>query len=210
MPRAIAAKPTLYRGVAFRSRLEARWAVVFDSLGIRWQYEPHTFDVGHNGYTPDFYIDGGDEDHENEWGHFVEVKPGDAVSRNERERIAEIARAWNQVTYHDDDDHGEPTALLLLGLIPRITSPEPAADPMFSALHNDGRGGLYVAGAMLCGTEEGYGHGSGYFTVFGESAIPESAVRWDPLLGPIDSVGPMSESVRRAFQNASLFSHKDF
>jgi hypothetical protein len=31
--------PTRYKGYHFRSRLEARWAVFFDALGLRWQYE---------------------------------------------------------------------------------------------------------------------------------------------------------------------------
>jgi hypothetical protein len=30
---------TLYRGYRFRSRTEARWAVFFDKLGLRWDYE---------------------------------------------------------------------------------------------------------------------------------------------------------------------------
>lgn len=52
----IQAKPTLYKGVRFRSRLEARWAVFFDSLGLRWLYEPKTDAVG---YMPDFDLDAG-------------------------------------------------------------------------------------------------------------------------------------------------------
>ena len=36
-------KPTKYAGILFRSRLEARWAVFFDALGISWEYEPETF-----------------------------------------------------------------------------------------------------------------------------------------------------------------------
>lgn len=30
---------TRYKGYLFRSRLEARWAVFLDSLGITWEYE---------------------------------------------------------------------------------------------------------------------------------------------------------------------------
>lgn len=30
---------TEYGGYKFRSRLEARWAVFFDMLGIKWEYE---------------------------------------------------------------------------------------------------------------------------------------------------------------------------
>lgn len=45
--------PTLYSGVNFRSRLEARWAIMFDLLGITWEYEP-AFPLA--GYIPDFLI----------------------------------------------------------------------------------------------------------------------------------------------------------
>ena len=48
---------TKYKGYKFRSRLEARWAVFFDSLGLDWEYEKEGFDLG-NGlyYLPDFYL----------------------------------------------------------------------------------------------------------------------------------------------------------
>jgi len=59
---------TRYQGYHFRSRLEARWAVFFDTLGIPWEYEPQGFELvplgtgrqqddvhlGH--YLPDFYL----------------------------------------------------------------------------------------------------------------------------------------------------------
>lgn len=44
--------PTRYAGVTFRSRLEARWAAMFDLLGWRWAYEPEDL----AGYIPDFVI----------------------------------------------------------------------------------------------------------------------------------------------------------
>lgn len=53
----IAVKPTWYNGVFFRSRLEARWAVFFDALGISWRYEPEKYDTPHGPYIPDFEID---------------------------------------------------------------------------------------------------------------------------------------------------------
>lgn len=36
---------TLYRGYRFRSRLEARWAVFFDTVRIPWQYEEEGYDL---------------------------------------------------------------------------------------------------------------------------------------------------------------------
>jgi len=55
------AKPTLYRGVTYRSRTEARWAVFFDSLALKHEYEPCYFAEAWGTYTPDFYIHRDDE-----------------------------------------------------------------------------------------------------------------------------------------------------
>lgn len=48
----ISAIPTDYRGVHFRSRLEAKWACFFDNVGWPWEYEPIDLD----GYIPDFIL----------------------------------------------------------------------------------------------------------------------------------------------------------
>lgn len=49
--------PTTYRGIEFRSKLEAKYAQAFDRLGIVWEYEGHgfAFDDG-TWYCPDFYM----------------------------------------------------------------------------------------------------------------------------------------------------------
>lgn len=52
----IQAIETKYRGCRFRSRLEARWAVFFDSLGLEWQYEKEGFNINGENYLPDFYF----------------------------------------------------------------------------------------------------------------------------------------------------------
>jgi hypothetical protein len=41
----IKAIETRYAGCRFRSRLEARWAVLFNHLGIVWEYEPQGFEL---------------------------------------------------------------------------------------------------------------------------------------------------------------------
>jgi hypothetical protein len=56
--------PTLYDGIQYRSRLEAKWAAFFDLLGWPFQYEP--FDL--KGWIPDFLILG-------KYQVLVEVKP---------------------------------------------------------------------------------------------------------------------------------------
>lgn len=48
---------TVYNGHRFRSRLEARWAIFFDILGIKWVYEPEGFVLSDKTcYLPDFYL----------------------------------------------------------------------------------------------------------------------------------------------------------
>lgn len=52
-------KPTVYRGVTFDSRLEARWAIIFDNCPniLHFTYHPITWTLS-NGwqYTPDFQV----------------------------------------------------------------------------------------------------------------------------------------------------------
>jgi hypothetical protein len=47
---------TVYNGYRFRSRLEARWAVFFDALGIKYEYEKEGFDLDGVQYLPDFWL----------------------------------------------------------------------------------------------------------------------------------------------------------
>jgi hypothetical protein len=78
----IAAHPTTYNGVNFRSRLEARWAAFFDLNGWEWSYEPVDLD----GWSPDFLLD----------GHLVEIKPFVKVaSQSLIERAMLLSRRLN-------------------------------------------------------------------------------------------------------------------
>lgn len=48
---------TKYKGCLFRSRLEARWAVFFDEMGIPWEYEKEGYNLPTVGwYLPDFWL----------------------------------------------------------------------------------------------------------------------------------------------------------
>lgn len=57
----IKAIETRYSGYLFRSRLEARWAVFFDALGLEWDYEDEGYAIptaiGTIRYLADFWID---------------------------------------------------------------------------------------------------------------------------------------------------------
>ena len=75
----IKAIETRYKGYRFRSRLEARWAVFFDALGIKWSYEAEGYDLGEYGwYLPDFYLPQVDR--------FCEIKPTVEAAELERNR----------------------------------------------------------------------------------------------------------------------------
>lgn len=70
MDKTIKAIETRYKGYRFRSRLEARWAVYFDAIGMKWEYEKEGYDLGDLGwYLPDFWFP--------ELRLWAEVKPDD-------------------------------------------------------------------------------------------------------------------------------------
>ena len=52
----IKAIETEYDGHRFRSRLEARWAVFFNAVGLTYEYEIEGFEMDGTRYLPDFYI----------------------------------------------------------------------------------------------------------------------------------------------------------
>jgi len=69
-------KPTKYNGYNFRSRTEARWAVFFDALGIKYHYEHEDFMLSEKErYLPDFWLPG--------LNSFAEVKGGSGFSDDE-------------------------------------------------------------------------------------------------------------------------------
>lgn len=76
---------TTYRGYRFRSRLEARWAVFFDALGMQWEYEPEGFDLDGMRYLPDFHLP--------ELKHWVEVKPSDEALQLDAPKLAGFVSA---------------------------------------------------------------------------------------------------------------------
>ena len=83
----IQAIETHYKGYRFRSRLEARWAVFFDVLGIEWQYEPEGYNIDGVMYLPDFYLP--------QVGMFAEIKPA-GLSEDEIEKVNSLAYNTNK------------------------------------------------------------------------------------------------------------------
>lgn len=89
---------TIYRGYRFRSRLEARWAVFFTSIGIEWQYEAQGFEAHGERYLPDFFLP--------KHGAWVEVKGDRNAIYADRARMTCVLQA------------GGPLPLIVLGDVP--------------------------------------------------------------------------------------------
>lgn len=66
----IPARPTLYKGIQMRSRLEADFAGMIDRQGWEWAYEPECFASEGGQWLPDFRIMAKDGN-----PIYVEVKP---------------------------------------------------------------------------------------------------------------------------------------
>jgi hypothetical protein len=91
--------PTNYGGYRFRSRLEARWAVFYDTAGIRWRYETEGYVTGAGPYLPDFYIPHLD--------CFIEIK-GECPTLQEQHKSDALCLALHKPVY------------LFFGQIPRM------------------------------------------------------------------------------------------
>lgn len=94
-------KPTWYDNYFFRSKLEAKWAVFFDLLKIKWGYEPESFtcDDGSQ-YTPDFYLP--DVYLRKIKGVYIEIKPDHFHDSNYTRRIASSLKDGNLVVLYGD------------------------------------------------------------------------------------------------------------
>lgn len=117
---------TRYAGCRFRSRLEARWAVFFDKLGIKWEYEPQGYTVGpsRRAYLPDFRLP--------ELQTFVEVK-GEA-ERLDIDLLVDLTR------------YGEEPYTVVLGNVPAMEVGRIPTHTLFmkSGDYADGREGSCV------------------------------------------------------------------
>lgn len=104
MNQIIPAIETRYAGCLFRSRLEARWAVFYDSLGIEWRYEPEGFDLKDLGwYLPDFWLP--------ELGLVIEIKPDSDFREETLQKLRLAAEALNARTgllFYGDIPRGDP------------------------------------------------------------------------------------------------------
>lgn len=90
---------TKYKGYHFRSRLEARWAVFLDALGVTWEYEPEGFDLGEAGwYLPDFKVFKNCHGRVSEDYVWLEIK-GVPPSPSEQAKVLALAAASGKMVF---------------------------------------------------------------------------------------------------------------
>lgn len=82
---------TEYSGHLFRSRLEARYAVMFDYLGWKWEYEKEGYELKSGRYLPDFWFP--------EIEIFAEIKPNGIILQKDLQRIDELSYHYPVILY---------------------------------------------------------------------------------------------------------------
>ena len=125
----IEARPTTYKGVQMRSRLEAKVAAHFDKKGWDWEYEPVCFAGDKGQYLPDFRITYElfysywceEEGEENpisigKFHTYIEVKPTYAMAAKALEKMKVIWESENTATL--EVWIGTKAVLRLLGALP--------------------------------------------------------------------------------------------
>jgi len=124
--------PTEYNYRRFRSRLEARWARMFDLLGWPYEYEPYDL----NGWIPDFVLLGHEE-------ILVEVKPFHRLEQFDTEKVIRAAAGTDK----------QGLEVLLLGFtLPRTEEGDLAVGWLGEAYDT----GYWFEPAPFCGTDQSF------------------------------------------------------
>ena len=94
---------TRYAGRRFRSRTEARYAVLFDALTLDWDYEPEGFQLDDGSrYLPDFFVrypEGSGT--AKAWpgaGYWVEIKAGTPTPAD-ISKLSQVAKGTGHLAY---------------------------------------------------------------------------------------------------------------
>lgn len=153
---------TRYKGYRFRSRLEARWAVFFDALGIKWEYEPEGYDLGEAGwYLPDFMIYIGD----NSAPVWFEVK-GKKATKDDIKKLEYLCEATNTHGFIASGTMDCPTVKIsrkglaeVSGAIIHHRAPKSAIDSAINSTANQVEDIRSFEKTLICGFyEDGYGN----------------------------------------------------
>lgn len=82
---------TTYLGTVYRSRIEARWAIFLDEMGINFEYEKEGFELKDGTpYLPDFYLP--------EENYYLEIK-GTKYSDKESSKASLLAEESETVVF---------------------------------------------------------------------------------------------------------------
>lgn len=113
----IKAIETEYKGYRFRSRLEARWAVFFDAIGMEFQYEHQGYEKEiYEGkvyrYLPDFYLPS--------LKMHAEVKGDPHWNEKEGHDFGWFLDYDCPLPHFTDSKYEHPGGLILLGEVPHI------------------------------------------------------------------------------------------
>lgn len=85
-------RPTLYRGIPMRSRLEADFARMLDADGATWEYEPQCFASPDGQYLPDFRWQLTDD-----LDLYVEVKPATLSDDELADALRKMQIIWASI-----------------------------------------------------------------------------------------------------------------
>lgn len=192
----IAAIPTEYMGTIFRSRLEARWAVFFDFMGIKWEYEPQCFEKEYERvikYLPDFYLP--------EFDCWAEVK---GTQNN-------LNADWDSKMKHILDYHPSPIhnsvgsdkGFIILGSIP-VYDRYIYALPSFTFVqHREGLwGGHCTFWPRYCSVDFGLHVVNEDFFMYGYQEYPVLENQWIGIDKNFNGAMYISESVKICFDTA--------
>lgn len=219
----IQAIETRYAGCRFRSRLEARWAVFLDALGVKWEYEPQGFenrmfcscrlndaefeawggvyqcDGNRCRYLPDFYLP--------ETRTWVEVKGTEEDCRSHMQLYAEMIDWGGQLPYVAESD-GSTCGLLILGPIPDADRYNVA--PLHTILQhhkNMWRNfACFVGGPKSVGIEvvttghEGYCDATWGDALFSDFLNPDDVLFTQPIW--VQNAPPLRSDLRSAYSAA--------
>lgn len=139
--------------------MEARWAVFFDTLGVKWEYEKEGFDLGKSGwYLPDFWLP--------DYGFWIEIK-GQEPTEKEIETSRALFEETNDLVFifKTIPDQGEPLSYVScfdtwdaeVARVFPVEKPDGYIDNMFSSPECGGhdKWGIHL-GCPICG--ESYVH----------------------------------------------------
>ena len=191
---------TEYNGYRFRSRLEARWAVFFDSLGIEYEYEPEGFELpSGKRYLPDFRVKCyGDRGKTNETPYdlWIEVK-GEMTEEDER-KLKEFAYGGHLNTEYSiccDD-----CPIKFWGENPE----KHFAD--LDWVHNEDIGGHDLC--CSCGKELGNSPENipdSFVCDLGDTPVDVQIWKFEPIVNKVLVVGNIPEDIYPSVKNNDLF-----